>query len=69
MAETCARAVEAGIEGIAFGDLFLEDVRAYREKQMRGTGLPADISLVGTAHSGPGKVDDRLWHAGEADLC
>ncbi len=39
MAETCARAVAAGIEGIAFGDLFLEDVRAYREKQMKGTGL------------------------------
>lgn len=39
MAETCARAVAEGIEGIAFGDLFLEDVRAYREKQMQGTGL------------------------------
>lgn len=39
MAETCTRAVEAGIEGIAFGDLFLEDLRAYREKQMRDTGL------------------------------
>ena len=39
MAESCARAVEAGIQGIAFGDLFLEDVRAYREKQMRDTGL------------------------------
>lgn len=39
MAESCARAVAAGIEGIAFGDLFLEDVRAYREKQLRETGL------------------------------
>ena len=39
MAETCAKAVEAGIEGIAFGDLFLEDVRAYRTRQMTGTGL------------------------------
>lgn len=39
MAETCAKAVAAGIEGIAFGDLFLEDVRAYRIKQMTGTGL------------------------------
>ncbi len=27
------------IEAIAFGDLFLEDVRQYREKQMKGTGL------------------------------
>jgi len=39
MAETCAKAVTEGIEGIAFGDLFLEDVRAYRIKQMAGTGL------------------------------
>jgi uncharacterized protein (TIGR00290 family) len=39
MAQTCARAVSEGIEGVAFGDLFLEDVRAYREKQMTGTGL------------------------------
>ncbi len=39
MAQTCARAVASGIEGIAFGDLFLEDVRAYREKRMMGTGL------------------------------
>jgi uncharacterized protein (TIGR00290 family) len=39
MARTCAKAVAEDIEGIAFGDLFLEDVRAYREKQMRDTGL------------------------------
>ena len=39
MAQTCARAVSEGIEGVAFGDLFLEDVRAYREKQIAGTGL------------------------------
>ena len=39
MAQTCAKAVAEGIEGVAFGDLFLEDVRSYREKQMKGTGL------------------------------
>jgi len=39
MAQTCARAVGEGIEGIAFGDLFLEDVRAYRQKQLKDTGL------------------------------
>ena len=39
MAEACAKAVAEGIEGIAFGDLFLEDVRAYRGKQLEGTGL------------------------------
>lgn len=39
MARTCAKAVAEGIDGVAFGDLFLEDVRGYREKQMKGTGL------------------------------
>jgi uncharacterized protein (TIGR00290 family) len=39
MAQACAKAVAEGIEGVAFGDLFLEDVRAYREKQLKGTGL------------------------------
>jgi len=47
MAETCVKAVAAGIEGIAFGDLFLEDVRAYREKQMRNTGLQPVFPLWG----------------------
>jgi len=31
--------VAQGIEAVAFGDLFLEDVRAYRERQLEGTGL------------------------------
>jgi uncharacterized protein (TIGR00290 family) len=39
MAQTCARAVAEGIEGVAFGDLFLEDVRSYRERQMKDAGL------------------------------
>jgi len=47
MAETWAKAVAAGIEGIAFGDLFLEDVRAYRERQMKDTGLQPIFPLWG----------------------
>jgi len=39
MAGVCVKAVREGIEGIAFGDLFLEEIRAYREKQLAGTGL------------------------------
>jgi diphthamide synthase (EF-2-diphthine--ammonia ligase) len=39
MAEVCARAVAEGIQAVAFGDLFLPDVRAYRERQLHGTGL------------------------------
>ena len=39
MAVACAKAVDAGVEVVAFGDLYLEDVRKYREDRMRGTGL------------------------------
>jgi uncharacterized protein (TIGR00290 family) len=39
MSEVCARAVSEGIQAVAFGDLFLEDVRAYRENRLQGTGL------------------------------
>jgi len=33
------RACDAGVTQIAFGDLFLADIRAYRERQLAGTGL------------------------------
>jgi diphthamide synthase (EF-2-diphthine--ammonia ligase) len=35
----CERAVIEGITAVAFGDLFLEDVRDYRLNQMANTGL------------------------------
>jgi uncharacterized protein (TIGR00290 family) len=40
-------AQEDGIEGIAFGDLFLADVRQYREKMMEGTGITPLFPLWG----------------------
>lgn len=39
MARAMASASESRIQAIAFGDLFLEDVRAYREKNLKGAGL------------------------------
>jgi uncharacterized protein (TIGR00290 family) len=39
MRELCARALRAGVDAMAFGDLFLTDIRAYRERQLRGTAL------------------------------
>lgn len=35
----CRNAVAKGYTGVAFGDLFLEDIRAYREKQLARAGL------------------------------
>jgi uncharacterized protein (TIGR00290 family) len=39
MAEALARASSEGITRMIFGDLFLEDVRRYREEKLAGTGL------------------------------
>jgi uncharacterized protein (TIGR00290 family) len=39
MLATCQKAVASGIKCVAFGDLFLTDIREYREKQLRNTGL------------------------------
>jgi diphthamide synthase (EF-2-diphthine--ammonia ligase) len=39
MRDACARAVREGVDAIAFGDLFLQDIRAYREAQLKPAGL------------------------------
>ena len=39
MAEACRAAVADGFEAIVFGDLFLRDVREYRERKLAGSGL------------------------------
>ena len=47
MSRFFAEAVREGVECIAFGDLFLEDIRAYREQKMAGTGLTPIFPLWG----------------------
>jgi uncharacterized protein (TIGR00290 family) len=39
MGTAIQRALAAGVSVMAFGDLFLEEVRRYREMQLAGTGL------------------------------
>ena len=39
MSVAIADALGRGVEAVAFGDLFLADIRAYRENQLAGTGL------------------------------
>lgn len=39
MQAMCQRAVAEGFHAVAFGDLFLEDIRAYRIERLAGTGL------------------------------
>jgi uncharacterized protein (TIGR00290 family) len=39
MRAACQRAAAEGITAIAFGDLFLQDIRDYRVRQLQGSGL------------------------------
>jgi uncharacterized protein (TIGR00290 family) len=47
MAAAGARAVAEGFTHMAFGDLFLEDIRRYREERLAGTGLTPIFPLFG----------------------
>jgi uncharacterized protein (TIGR00290 family) len=47
MGAAVARARSEGIERIAFGDLFLEDVRRYREERLAGSGVAPIFPLWG----------------------
>lgn len=42
-----AEARAEGVEAMAFGDLFLADIRAYRERQLAGTGVVPLFPLWG----------------------
>lgn len=48
MAGFIGEVVARGIRHMAFGDLFLEDVRAYRERQLAGTGITPLFPLWGS---------------------
>jgi uncharacterized protein (TIGR00290 family) len=47
MGEAVMRATAEGFTHVAFGDLFLEDIRRYREAQLAGTGLTPLFPLFG----------------------
>jgi len=47
MTAAVATAREQGVESMVFGDLFLEDVRAYREQNLEGTGITPVFPLWG----------------------
>ena len=47
MRDACAAAVRDGVEVMAFGDLYLEDVRRYREERLAGTGITPVFPLWG----------------------
>jgi uncharacterized protein (TIGR00290 family) len=48
MAAAMGRAIADGISVVAFGDLFLEDIRRYREERLEGTGVRPLFPIWGT---------------------
>jgi uncharacterized protein (TIGR00290 family) len=49
MRSVLERARHEGVEAMAFGDLFLEDVRRYRETRMEGSGIEPLFPLFGSS--------------------
>jgi uncharacterized protein (TIGR00290 family) len=49
MRRLLGRARAEGVEGVAFGDLHLADVRRYRERQMEGSGVEPLFPLFGAS--------------------
>lgn len=47
------RARQDGVTHVAFGDLFLDDIRAYREQRLAGTGVAPLFPLWTTADDTP----------------
>lgn len=63
MGEAVRTAVSGGVAHIVFGDLFLEDIRAYRERMLAGTGLSPVFPLWGRD---TGKLAREMLAAGLA---
>lgn len=61
MAEAIQRLKDQGVEAIAFGDLFLEDIRAYRERMLAPTGLRPLFPIWG---ADTGRLARRLLREG-----
>jgi uncharacterized protein (TIGR00290 family) len=67
MTEAIAAARASGVTYMIFGDLFLEDVRAYRERQLSGTGIAPVFPLWGRPTR---SLADGMIDAGtEAHIC
>ncbi len=55
MRAVCQRATAEGITAIAFGDLFLQEIRDYRVRQLAGSGIEPlfPVWQIPTASTGP----------------
>lgn len=53
MSAAVKRLRDDGVTHMVFGDLFLEDIRAYRESKLAGTGITPVFPLFGTRAETP----------------
>jgi len=60
MRDVIGRAQAAGVTHMAFGDLFLQDIRAYRETMLAGTGITPLFPLWGTVADTPALAREML---------
>ena len=67
MAEAIAAARASKVTHMIFGDLFLEDVRAYRERQLSGTGIVPVFPLWGRPTRS--LADDMIDAGTKAHIC
>ena len=63
MSQVVSQARAGGITHIAFGDLFLEDVRAYRIRQLAGSGIEPMFPIWSTPRGTPA-LAKRMIDAG-----
>ncbi len=61
MLEVTRRLRSEGIEHMAFGDIFLQDIREYRERKLAGTGIEPLFPLWGRD---TGKLANEIINAG-----
>jgi len=54
------RARAEGVTAVAFGDLFLQDIRAYRERQLAGSGIEPLFPLWGATADTPALAQRML---------
>lgn len=60
MSAAVARAVAEGFTHVAFADLFLADIRKYREERLAGTGLTPIFPLFGDDSATPALARDMM---------
>lgn len=67
MAETLKKVKKSGVHAVAFGDIFLSDLRLYRENQMKQIGLECLFPIWGkNTHQ---LVSDFIEDGFKADTC